>query len=103
MASPRCRCISVVFKTTQVPRLATVANALISNATLNKITSVPTGTNLLYTIFTTATIPAAPTLSSPTNGATGVSTSPTLTWNTSSGATSYRLQVSTSSAFQPYN
>jgi len=39
--------------------------------------------------------PPAPTLLSPANGATGVSTSPTLSWNASSGATSYRLQVST--------
>jgi len=44
-------------------------------------------------------VPAAPTLASPSNGATGVSTSPTLSWNASSGATSYRLQVSTDSSF----
>ena len=46
--------------------------------------------------FTTlAAVPAAPTLSSPSNGATGVATSPTLSWNASSGATSYRVLVST--------
>ncbi|RCK75921.1 MAG: Alkaline serine exoprotease A precursor [Ignavibacteriae bacterium] len=81
---------------------ATVQSAIINNATLNKITSVPSGTpnRLLYTLFSsTPTPPAAPTLSSPANGATGVSTSPTLVWNASSGATSYRLQVSTSSSF----
>jgi hypothetical protein len=53
--------------------------------------------------FTTASssgsAPAAPTLSSPSNGATNVSTSPTLSWSASTGATSYRLQVSTSSTF----
>jgi hypothetical protein len=51
--------------------------------------------------FTTTTVatPAAPTLASPSNGATGVSTAPTLGWNASSGATSYRLQVSASSTF----
>ncbi len=43
--------------------------------------------------------PAAPALSSPANGATGLATSLTLSWNASTGATSYRLQVSTSSAF----
>jgi hypothetical protein len=37
---------------------------------------------------------APPTLLSPSNGATDVSISPTLIWNASSGATSYRLQVS---------
>ena len=45
------------------------------------------------------TLPSAPTLSSPSNGATGVPTNPALNWNASSGATSYRLQVSTSNAF----
>ncbi len=43
--------------------------------------------------------PQTPTLSSPANGATGVSITPTLSWNASSGATSYGLQVSTSSSF----
>lgn len=102
MASPHVAGAAVLYLQTNTSASpATVANTLISNATLNKITSVPTETpnRLLYTIFTTATIPAAPTLLSPTNGATGVSTSPTLSWNASSGATSYRLQVSTSSAF----
>ena len=38
--------------------------------------------------------PQAPTLSSPANGATNVATNPTLSWNSVSGVTSYRLQVS---------
>lgn len=49
------------------------------------------------------TIPGAgpnpPTLAAPSNGATNVSTSPTLSWFSSSGATAYRLQVSTASGF----
>ena len=52
--------------------------------------------------FTTAAPPpppSAPVLASPTSGATGVSTSPTLTWNASTGATAYRVQVSVSSSF----
>jgi hypothetical protein len=50
--------------------------------------------------FTTiVATPAAPTLASPSNGATGISTSPTLSWSAPTGATSYRLQVSTSSTF----
>lgn len=44
-------------------------------------------------------LPLVPTLSSPGNGATGVSASPTLSWNSSTGAVSYRLQVSTDSTF----
>ncbi|MDZ7755195.1 fibronectin type III domain-containing protein [Rhodohalobacter sp.] len=43
--------------------------------------------------------PAAPTLSSPSNGSSGVSTSPDLSWNSVSNAASYRLQVSETSGF----
>jgi hypothetical protein len=45
--------------------------------------------------------PAAPVLASPANGSTNQSVAPTLSWNASSGATSYHLQVSTSSTFSP--
>jgi subtilisin family serine protease len=82
---------------------AAVATALTANATLGKITSVPSGTvnKLLYTLFdvTPPAIPAAPVLSSPVNGATSVALPPTLSWTASTGATSYQVQVSTSSAF----
>jgi len=44
-------------------------------------------------------IPNPPTLSSPSNGATNVSIPVSLSWNASSGATSYTLQVSTNSSF----
>ncbi len=43
--------------------------------------------------------PSAPTLASPADGATGVAVTPTLSWNSVSGATTYNLQVSTSSTF----
>jgi hypothetical protein len=43
--------------------------------------------------------PAQPTLSAPANGASNVVVNPTLVWNAATGATDYRLQVSTSSAF----
>jgi hypothetical protein len=43
--------------------------------------------------------PAPPILASPASGGTGISTSPTLTWNSSPSATSYRVQVSTDAAF----
>ena len=55
--------------------------------------------------FTTASggsAPAIPTLSSPNNGSTNQSTSPTLSWNASNGASSYTLQVSTNSSFSSY-
>jgi outer membrane protein OmpA-like peptidoglycan-associated protein len=44
-------------------------------------------------------LPLPPELVTPANGATGVATNPTLTWNASSGATSYRLQASTDPTF----
>jgi hypothetical protein len=45
-----------------------------------------------------ATAPCTPVLSSPANGATGVSTTPTLTWSGWSGATSYNVYLGTSSS-----
>ena len=42
---------------------------------------------------------AAPVLTSPANGASGQPTSLTFSWNASSGATSYHLQVATDPAF----
>ena len=49
------------------------------------------------------TTPGTPSLSSPSNGATGVSTSPTLDWSNVSGADSYTLQVDNSSSFSSPN
>jgi pimeloyl-ACP methyl ester carboxylesterase len=46
--------------------------------------------------FTTAAALSAPTLTSPGNGATGISIAPLLDWSTVTGATRYRLFVSTS-------
>ena len=43
--------------------------------------------------------PAAPLLSSPADNATDIPTTPILVWNTSGGATSYDLQISTQSNF----
>jgi M6 family metalloprotease-like protein len=53
----------------------------------------------VWSFTTTVAPPSAPTLASPSNNATRVSITPSLSWNTSSGATSYRLQVSTSNTF----
>lgn len=60
------------------------------------------GTSNYSTVFSFTTVgtpPAAPTLLTPANGATGVSLSPDLTWNASAGATSYTLQLSRFSDF----
>ncbi|MGH2567548.1 MAG: hypothetical protein ACRDGA_04360, partial [Bacteroidota bacterium] len=58
-------------------------------------------TTLPFTVPVPPPPPAAPTLASPANGATNISISPTLQWNVSSDASSYALQVSTSSSFSP--
>jgi hypothetical protein len=44
-------------------------------------------------------VPATPILTSPANQATGVSTNPTLGWNSTTGAETYQAQVSTSQNF----
>ena len=50
--------------------------------------------------FTTvASAPQPPTLAAPADSAGNVSVSPTLSWNASSGASSYRLQVGTNPSF----
>lgn len=56
----------------------------------------------VWSFTTTGTAPAVPTLSTPANNATGQAVNPTLTWSTSSGATSYTLQVSTNSSFTSF-
>jgi len=81
---------------------AAVASAISSNATTGAITGIPSGTpnRLLYSVFgPPPPPPGAPTLAAPANGATGVAIPAALSWNASSGATSYRVQVSTSSSF----
>ena len=45
------------------------------------------------------TIPSIPTLIAPTNSASNISVSPTLSWNSATDASSYRLQVSIVSSF----
>lgn len=53
----------------------------------------------VWNFTTIVAIPIAPLLLSPANNSTGISLTPALTWNTVSGAASYRLQVSTDSNF----
>ncbi|MCX5697584.1 MAG: glycine-rich protein [Candidatus Omnitrophica bacterium] len=53
----------------------------------------------LISITYSLSAPSAPTLSSPSNGATNVAISSSLSWSDSSGATSYNLQVATDSGF----
>jgi|GEM_PF-2494813 len=69
---------------------------------VNATNNVGTSAYSVIWSFTTSTQSgiSAPALISPVNGISGVSLAPTLTWNTSVGATSYDLQVSTDSQFK---
>lgn len=81
---------------------AQVEAALKANAGVNKISNVPGSTVnlLLYLSFgPPPPPPAAPDLSLPANGATGIGLSPTLSWNASAGATAYAVQVATDAGF----
>lgn len=83
---------------------AQVQSGLVAAATPNRITGVPSGTaNLLLFSLIGSTPPPpgpppAPVLASPSDGQS-TSRTPTLTWNASTGATSYRVQVSTDAGF----
>jgi hypothetical protein len=52
-----------------------------------------------WSFTTVPSIPAIPVLVSPSNSASNASLAPTLNWNVSSGAASYRLQISSTSDF----
>lgn len=60
----------------------------------NNVWSAP----MWITWGTSCTLPGTPSLSSPASGATGVSTSPTLSWASASGATSYDVYLGTSTS-----
>ncbi|MCK5572440.1 MAG: hypothetical protein KAJ12_06750, partial [Bacteroidetes bacterium] len=53
----------------------------------------------IWSFTTYPTEPPPPVLASPPDGGTGVATSPVLSWNSSLGADTYDLQVSTDGAF----
>ena len=57
---------------------------------------------IYHQVFNGNNPPDPPTLSSPSNEATNVGLPSTLIWNASSGATSYTVQVSTSSSFTTF-
>jgi hypothetical protein len=60
------------------------------------------GTSAWSGIFSFTTVPVTsgvPTLTSPSDAATGIAIAPTLTWGTVAGAVTYRVQLSTVSTF----
>ncbi len=58
----------------------------------------PAGGAQDLTLIVGSSAPAAPVLTAPANGATGVLSAPLLTWNTAAGATSYDVYFGTASA-----
>ncbi len=55
-----------------------------------------------YSTSSSSSLPSIPSLNTPSNGSTSVSTNPILNWNSSSNADSYSLQVSENSNFSSY-
>jgi len=79
-----------------------VADVLVDGVSAGAVTSYTfTNVTAAHTIAATFTIntPAAPVLVAPVDAAVSILTSPSLSWNASTGAATYRLQVSTSNTF----
>jgi len=106
MASPHVCGVAALYRAANpTASPAAVASALTSAATAGVITGIPSGTpnRLLYSLFgPPPPPPAAPTLLSPSDAATGVPLPAVLSWNASSGAASYTVQVSANSGFTSF-
>jgi subtilisin-like proprotein convertase family protein len=70
-----------------------------STITVNGSATASPGHSATSQLLITTGAPAAPTLSGPANGATGVSTAPTLTWTASANTASYTLEIATDAGF----
>jgi hypothetical protein len=64
-----------------------------------KNSSISSSWSSVWNFTTVIAVPSVPSLSSPANGATGQSLTSSLTWASSTNATSYSVQVSASSDF----
>ena len=94
---------------TAIPGITTTSRAIsgLANSTTYywRVSSTnSTGTSAWSAVrsFTTVAplaIPVAPTLSSPANLATNVTRTPTMSWNTVTGAATYEIQISTTNTF----
>jgi uncharacterized protein (TIGR02145 family)/uncharacterized repeat protein (TIGR02543 family) len=73
--------------------------AIADTGTYKVIVSNAAGKDSSFTKLTVTPVPGTPTLVSPANNAINVVVAPTLTWNTVTGATTYRVQVSTVNTF----
>jgi hypothetical protein len=73
--------------------------AITDTGTYKVIVSNAAGKDSSFTKLTVIPAPNSPTLVSPANNAVNVAINPTLTWNTVTAATTYRVQVSTGNTF----
>jgi len=82
---------------------ATVTSGLTNGVTYywraNASNDGGTSWSVVWSFTTIVAMPGAPTLTSPSSGSTGESTSPTLSWGTVTGAATYTILVSTSTSF----
>ncbi|MFM7839485.1 MAG: S8 family serine peptidase, partial [Chitinophagaceae bacterium] len=82
---------------------AQIQSLIKSRGISSKISGVPSGTvNLLLNSFVGTVsfpAPASPSLLSPANANTGISLTPQLSWNAVNNASTYNVQVSTTSDF----
>jgi hypothetical protein len=90
--------VALYLETHPLATPAEVQSAILGSASTGLVTNLPIGTvnRLLYSQLSTGpqVVPSAPAPSSPWNGAAGVAVPATVSWYPSSGASSYRLQVS---------
>ncbi len=86
--------------TTASKALSSLANSTVYYWHVNAKNAGGTSAWSTASSFTTIVAPpGVPVLSAPANNATGITVSPTLTWNAVTGAATYRVQVSTASDF----
>jgi len=99
----------VSFNPTSASSSNTTVVMTVSNLTAAGTSNITiTGTGTTVTRSTVANLIVAnstagtPSLTAPTNAATGVELAPTLTWGAVSNAVSYQIQVSTNSSFSSF-
>ncbi len=92
---------STLFDYPAVTSLSQIQSGLLNGTTYYWRTGILNDTmwSPAWSFTTSYAIPGVPALISPSNGSTGQSPSPSLTWNAVAGVTGYTVQVSTSSGF----
>ncbi|MGH7583095.1 MAG: Kelch repeat-containing protein [Gemmatimonadales bacterium] len=75
-------------------------HATVAITATGNVSNSPIGINVTYVVSTLSLLPA-PTLSGPSDGATGISTTPTFTWSAVPGATNYWLVIASNPSVLP--